>query len=167
MRRAAAAVTLLTAVLSVGLSVGARADDPAAAKVVWQTIKGNPVANNTAVGGIPSGTDPWSTLSGSADVDLTTDSVAFSVKGLVFAAESVIGTTGPVTKIKGTLVCGPASSAPKVVDTPNVALSAQGNATFTGVFKTSTATCKPTDVAFLIRNVANNRWIAFGAVRVP
>jgi hypothetical protein len=55
-----------------------------------------------------------------------------------------------------------------VIDTDAVPLSAQGNAEFSGSFKSSTAGCKATDVAFFIRNASGTfPWIGNGAVRVP
>jgi hypothetical protein len=144
-----------------------------AATVQWQSIVGNPIPSITSavtrntVGGVLAGTDPWSTQGGSAEVDLTTRHVIFSVKGLVFGAETVVGTPGPVTEVKGALVCGPGAAKPAVFYTPAVPLSAQGAAAFSGFFASSTAGCSATNVAFLIVNANNNRWIAYGAVRTP
>ena len=67
-------------------------------------------------------------------------------------------------QVKGTIVCGPGSATPKVIDNPLVPLDAQGNAKFSGSFSSSTAGCSATDVAFLIRNTAG-RWIANGNCR--
>jgi hypothetical protein len=78
----------------------------------------------------------------------------------------MIGTPGSVTQVKGTLVCGPGSANPTVIDTPLVPLSAQDNAEFSGSFSSSTAGCSPTDVAFLIR-VSAGAWIGNGSVRLP
>ena len=55
---------------------------------------------------------------------------------------------------------------PKVIDTPLVPLSAQGDASFSGSFSSSTAGCNPMDVAFLVRN-ANGAWIGNGSIRMP
>src|SRR5258707_271691 len=62
-------------------SVVAFAQDNGAV-VRWKTIVGNiTVSNNDAVGGINPGTTPWSTLGGSARVNLSTGHVSFDVKG--------------------------------------------------------------------------------------
>jgi hypothetical protein len=164
---------LSAALICAALGFGATANAATQTEVSWATIVGNPIPSiststtTNTIGGIFAGTDPWSTSGGSVQVDLTDSAVTFTVTNLVFGAESVIGTPGPVTKIKGTLVCGPGSGKPVVIDTPNVDLSAQGDAKFSGFFKSSTAACSPTNVAFLIRNVNNNRWIAYGAGRNP
>jgi hypothetical protein len=159
------------ALLLAPLSPAGRADDSSRNTVRWETIVGsvlpaNPFFSNF-IGGIAAGTNPWSTLGGHAYVDLTSGAVDFEVKGLVFGNSYLIGTPGPVKKIKGTLVCAPETEQRLVIDTPVVTLSPQGDATFKGSFTSSTAGCGVTDVAFLVRNANNSRWIAYGAVRVP
>jgi hypothetical protein len=104
------------------------------------------------------------TREGEVLVELDSGFVEFEVKGLVLAGGNAIGTPGPVTQVKGTLVCGPGSASPTVIDTPLVPLSAQGNAA--GSFSSSTAGCSPTDVALLIR-VSAGAWIGNGSVRLP
>ena len=133
--------------------------------VVWRTITGIAQAGNM-VGGITGGGQPWSTREGAVLVVLDSGSVEFEVRGLVLAGGNTIGTPGPVTQVKGTLVCGPCSASPTVIDTPLVPLSPQGNAEFSGSFGSSTGGCSPTDVAFLIR-VAAGAWIGNGSVRLP
>jgi len=119
------------------------------------------------VGGITGSGTPWSTREGGGVVvELTSGQVGVAVVGLVRAGGSEIGTPGTVTQIKGTLVCGPGSASPKVIDTPLVPLNAQGNAQFTGSFSSSTAACSPMDVAFLVRNT-NGAWIGNGSIRAP
>ena len=86
--------------------------------------------------------------------------------GLVLAGGNTIGTPGAVNQVKGTLVCGPGSASPIVIDTPLVPLDAQGNAEFSGSFSSSTAGCSPMDAAFLIRT-AGGAWIGNGSVRLP
>ena len=132
---------------------------------VWRTIIGIAQANNM-VGGINGGGQPWSTREGEVLVDLDTGLVVFEVRGLVLAGGNAIGTPGPVNQIKGTLVCGPGSASPTVIDTPLVPLSPQGNAQFDGSFSSSTGGCSPTDVAFLIRT-AGGAWIGNGSVKIP
>jgi hypothetical protein len=99
--------------------------------VFWRTITGVITAPGTSnpVGGIASGTSPWTTTGGFAFVDLTSGAVTFNVEGLVINGGNASGTPGPVTNVAGALVCG-ASSSPTVVETSTVALSAQGNASF-------------------------------------
>ncbi len=167
------AIRVSAVLICSALGLAASADAATQVEVSWATIVGNPIpaiatsSTSNTIGGILAGTDPWSTSGGSVAVDLTDSAVTFTVTNLVFGAESVIGTTGTVKQVKGTLVCAPGSSKPVVIDTPNVTLSAQGHAKFSGYFKSSTAACSPTNVAFLIRNVNNNRWIAYGASRTP
>src|SRR6201993_4054166 len=133
--------------------------------VVWRAIVGIAQASNV-LGGITGGGQPWSTREGEALVELDNGFVVFEVRGLVLAGGNTIGTPGAVNQVKGTLVCGPGSPSPTVIDTPLVPLDAQGNATFDGSFSSSTAACSPTDVAFLIRT-AGGAWIGNGSVRIP
>jgi hypothetical protein len=132
--------------------------------------------------GIPGGA-PWSTLSGGAKVNLSNGKVQFEVKGLVLAAGSAlgltglpIGTPGPISQVVGTLVCnvtGPGAS--EFVDTPVVALSATGDAQFSGTFNGTIPDACASDQfpAFLIRITGTGGappagfdgvWIASGAV---
>lgn len=155
-----------SALVLVALAPAAAADGGGNGNSVrWQTIIGIIQAGNV-VGGIGGGMEPWSTLGGHAYVDLADGTVDFEVRGLVLAGGNSIGTPATVTQVKGTLVCAPGSTTPVVVDTPLVALSANGNAEFDGSFNASTAGCSAADVAFLIR-ISANRWIANGAVRSP
>jgi hypothetical protein len=151
------------ALLSVAFSAAGGADG--GNSVRWETVIGIAQAGNV-VGGITGGGQPWSTLGGQAHVDLLNGVVEFDVKGLVLAGGNSIGTPDTINQVKGTLVCGPGSATPVVIDTPLVTLSPKGNAEFEGSFTSSTAACIATDVAFLIR-ISANRWIANGAVRVP
>src|SRR6266850_1278057 len=74
--------------------------------VRWQTIVGNiTVSNNDAVGGILPGTTPWSTIAGTARVNLATGSVSFDVVGLVLNGGNATGTPDGVDKVEGSLVC--------------------------------------------------------------
>ena len=132
--------------------------------VVWRAIIGIAQASNV-VGGITGGGQPWSTREGEVLVELDNGFVVFEVRGLVLAGGNTIGTPGPVNQVKGTLICGPGSASPTVIDTPLVPLSPQGNAEFSGSFGSSTGGCSPTDVAFLIRVLAG-AWIGNGSVRL-
>jgi hypothetical protein len=133
--------------------------------VTWRTIEGVITAPGTSnpVGGIASGTSPWTTTGGFAFVNLTTGDVAFAVEGLVINGGNASGTPGPVTNVAGALVCN-ASSSPTVTETSSVTLSAQGNASFSGTLSSAPSSC--TNPIFLIR-VPGGPWIATGAVRNP
>jgi hypothetical protein len=152
----------------------------------WKTVDGV-LRTGDLVGegtGQVTGGIPWTTSGGSVDVNLGNGNVTFDVKGLVLAVGSdatvgftgvPIGTPGPVTKVKGTLVCdvdGAGNGGNSVdVDTPATTLDSQGNAHFAGSFtSTLPAICSSeNDDAFVIRIVEPvffaNAWIAFGAVR--
>lgn len=133
--------------------------------VFWRTINGVITAPGTSnpVGGIASGSSPWTTSRGFAFVDLTTGAVTFAVEGLVINGGNASGTTGSVTNVTGALVCS-ASSSPTVTETSSVTLSAQGNASFSGMLSSVPSSC--TSPIFLIR-VPGGPWIATGAVRTP
>ena len=151
----------LGAILLTAIASPSQADN----LVIWRTIIGVAQAANV-VGGITGGGQPWSTREGEVLVQLDSGFVVFEVRGLVLAGGNTIGTPGAVNQVKGTLVCGPGSASPTVIDTPLVPLDAQGNADFSGSFSSSTAACSPTDVAFLIRT-AGGAWIGNGSVRLP
>ena len=156
---------LITAALGAVLLAAIASPSQAQNIVVWRTIIGIEQASNM-VGGITGGGQPWSTHERAVLVELDSGFVEFEVRGLVLAGGNTIGTPGAVTQVKGTLVCGPGSASPTVIDTPLVPLSPQGNAEFSGSFSSSTAGCSPTDVAFLIR-VGAGAWIGNGSVRIP
>ena len=118
------------------------------------------------VGNISSGTFPWTTRSGIARVDLTTGSVAWEVDGLVINGAVFSGTPGPITAVRGTLVCN-AGPNQTVFDTNAVPLNRHGDAQFSGHFANgqNPGTCG--NPIFLIRIAAPagaaGRWIATGA----
>ena len=153
--------TAFSAVLLTASASLSRADNI----VVWRTIIGIAQASNV-VGGITGGGQPWSAREGAVLVVLDSGFVEFEVRGLVLAGGNTIGTPGPVNQVKGTLVCGPGSASPTVIDTALVPLDAQGNAEFSGSFSSSTAGCSAMDVAFLVRT-AGGAWIGNGSVRIP
>jgi hypothetical protein len=133
--------------------------------VRWRTIVGNindPGVSNP-VAGIPSGGLPWTTTQGNARVDLKTGQISFNVEGLVLNGGNASGTPGPITSVKGTLVCNPGTPAQAVVDTATVPLSQEGDAEFIGNLGSVPACANP---LFLIRVPSNDSWIATGAVRV-
>ncbi len=158
----------------------------AAQELRWKTVMGvKQINDQVGVGtGAVVGGAPWETTGGSVDVNLNNSKVTFHVKGLILAVGSVsslgvlgvpIGTPGPVTQVKGTLVCdvdGTGNNGNSVdIDTPATTLDAQGNAQFSGKFVSSLPSIcsSENDDAFLIRIVEPtdfaNAWIAFGAVR--
>ena len=175
-----------------GLTLSAVQAQAASTTLKWSNIVGTAVfGDQVGVGsGAVDGAAPWNTPKGSASVNLTSGKVKFSVTGLILAVGSasateappsglsglVIGTSGGVTEVEGTLVCnvdglttgGGGNSVD--VDTGSVALSFQGNASLTGTFSSIPAVCTsaPGDTAFLIRIVDPvgfaGLYIAFGAV---
>jgi hypothetical protein len=173
-------------VLVIALLCGARllaagADNDSV--VSWGRIAGvitapgvdNPVAvttdqNNNVLNQVHSGTLPWITRNGSAQVDLATGAVNFSVRGLVLIGGNASGTAGPINQIVGTLVCNPGSTAVNqpqaILDTPPVALSAVGNATFSGEL-TRPVPFPCDSPLFLVRigpafGAFSGRWLATG-----
>ncbi|MBV8774799.1 MAG: hypothetical protein JO166_21070 [Deltaproteobacteria bacterium] len=162
------------------------ANDAAAHELRWKTVLGvTQTGDQVGVGtGAVFGGAPWATTGGSIHVNLDNRHVTFDVEGLILAVGSVtslglvgvpIGAPGPVTQVKGTLVCdvdGTSNGGNSVdIDTPATALDPQGNAHFSGTFLSSLpAACSTdNDDAFLIRIVEPsafaNAWIAFGGVR--
>ena len=139
------------------------------AVVRWKTIVGNiTVSNNDAVGGINPGTTPWSTVGGSARVNLAAGYVSFDVDGLVLNGGNATGTPGRVDQVEGSLICDAGMDDQTIFTTTPVPLNAQGNADFSGTFDAVPGSC--TNPLFLIRigpdlPGANQRWIATGAVR--
>jgi len=143
--------------------------------VRWDSIVGvitvpgvdNPVAD------IHGGATAWTAAEGRASVDLKNGNTAFEVEGLVINGTASSGTPGPISKVIGTLVCNPGqkdgngTSIEVVSDTTPVALSAQGDAGFSGSLGAIASPCN--NPLFLIRIAqpagAFGRWIATGAVR--
>lgn len=147
----------------------------------WRQIVGIQLASNSVgagTGAVAGGFLPWTTMDGAARVNLRTGEIKFVVRGLVFAAGGTgitIGTPGPITGVKGVLVCdvdGSASGGNSVlVETPSVSLSATGDAAFVGNVGPLPAVCSSqADLAFLVRasvfggNSVEGPWIANGAV---
>ena len=143
--------------------------------VHWDSIVGvitspgvdNPVAD------IHGGATPWTTTHGQATIDLKRGDTVFDVEGLVINGSASSGTTGPITSVVGSLVCNPGqkdaggNSIEVIRDTTPVALSARGNAGFSGSLGPIPTPCN--NPLFLIRIAqpagAAGRWIATGAVR--
>ena len=157
----------LCAVLSVLLLASAFAGEDNVVR--WARIVGVITALNVdnPVGNISSGTFPWTTRSGIAQVDLLTGGVSWEVDGLVINGAVFSGTPGPITAVRGTLVCN-AGGNQTAFDTAQVPLNSHGDAQFSGHFLGNPpGTCG--NPIFLIRIVvpagAAGRWIASGASR--
>jgi hypothetical protein len=135
---------------------------------VWHRIVGVITVPGTSnpVAGIASGGAPWTTSGGNATVNFTQGIVTFVVEGLVLVGGNNSGTPGPVTSVRGTLVCNPGAANQVNVNTPLVPLSAQGNAVFSGNFVDGPPPATCTNPLFLIR-VDAGAWLATGAVREP
>jgi hypothetical protein len=133
--------------------------------VHWKRIVGVITAPGTSntVAGITSG-GPWTASEGRAAIDLTTGEAAFFVEGLVLVGGNFTGTPGPVTSVKGTLVCNAGAASQAVIDTAAVTLDPYGNAEFRGSLA-STPPSSCTNPLFLIRVPGPNLWIGTGAVR--
>jgi hypothetical protein len=149
--------------------------------ILWKQIVGIIPANNvvgSGTGAIPGGFLPWTTTGGSATLNLQSREIHFTVRGLVFAGGSsaiTIGTPGPITAVKGALICDNNGSAgggnSVIVETPSVPLSPTGDASFTGTLDTLPSVCATQpDIAFVVRvsgvngNPVEGPWIANGAV---
>ena len=119
------------------------------------------------VGNIHSGTFPWTTRSGTARVDLTTGTVFWEVDGLAINGAAFSGTPGPITAVRGTLVCNAGAANQTVFDTNPVSLNAHGDAQFGGHFANGQIPGTCGNPIFLIRIAAPagaaGRWIATGA----
>ncbi len=78
-------------------------------RVSWKTIIGTffipatppATGSGNTVGGIIGGGEPWSTLGGHADVDLSTGAVNFEVKGLVLAGGNSTAPPGRSPRSRG------------------------------------------------------------------
>ena len=158
MRQAFVAMILLL----LAATAFAQGDD---AVVHWQTIVGVITAPGISnpVAGIASGGLPWTTTGGQATVNLMTGNIEFNVRGLVLNGGNSTGTPDAITDVKGTLVCNSGSAAQAILDTATVPLSLQGDAQFQGNLGSVPSPCS--NPLFLVRIVANGRWIATGAVR--
>src|SRR5947207_8148315 len=134
--------------------------------VRWRSIVGVITAPgvDNPVAGIRAGAGPWSVRSGRAHVNLSNGATFFEVDGLVLNGSNSSGTPGPVTAVKGTLVCNSGGAAPTILDTASVSLNVHGNAHFSGQIEGVPATCA--NPVFLIRIAtpvgAAGRWIATG-----
>ncbi len=183
MKAAKISIFITVSIFMVNWLVGLSTSTAQATNVKWDQIIGIIQAENlvgSGTGQVTGGTQPWSTSGGFAIVNLGNGNIEFLVQGLVLAGGGgggvVIGTAGPVTEVKGTLVCnvtGPGDSV--LVDTVTVSLSPQGDAHFSGNIGSdpnfSVCVAEPNDIAFLIRIVtpagAADLWLANGAVRKP
>ena len=143
--------------------------DKSDAEVRWHGVAGVVTAVNVdnPVGNIDSGTFAWTARRGHVRVDLATGATTFDVDGLVINGTVFSGTPGPITEVTGTLVCNPGDDTQAAFDTPDVALSPQGDAHFSGHIGGIPGGCS--NPVFLIRIAtpagARGRWIATGTER--
>lgn len=150
------------------------------AVVRWKSIAGVITGGRTTppngignpVGNLLSGNFPWSIRSGHASVNLSTGATSFEVDGLVINGSAVSGTPGPVTGVRGTLVCNasfnPGAPPQEVLDTTPVSLNVHGDAQFSGYIQNIPASCG--NPLFLVRvatpgSPEDGRWIATGIGR--
>jgi hypothetical protein len=166
MKKMKKACAVLLAVLSVSLLASAFAGEDNVVR--WDRIVGVITALNVdnPVGNISSGTFPWTTRGGTARVDLSTGAVAWEVDGSHINGAVFSGTPGPITAVKGTLVCNAGAGNQRVFDTGARSLSVHGDAQFSGQLSgVPTTGCG--NPIFLIRIAqpagAAGRWIATGA----
>jgi hypothetical protein len=159
---------VLCAVLSVLLLASAFAGEDNVVR--WARIVGVITALNVdnPVGNISSGTFPWTTRSGIAQVDLSSGRVSWEVDGLVINGAVFSGTPGPITAVRGTLVCNAGAGNQTVFNTGPRPLSVHGDAQFSGQLNAIPTTACGNPI-FLIRITAPagaaGRWIATGADR--
>ena len=139
--------------------------------VRWERIVGVITAPNidNPVAGIKAGAGPWAARDGHARIDLVSGRASFDVEGLVLVGGNSSGTTGPVTTLSGTLVCNAGTGSQEVIDTPEVALSSEGDAHFRGQLDRVPGTCA--NPLFLVRigaslPAAAGRWLGTGALRI-
>ena len=132
----------------------------------WQQIVGNITAPgvDSPVAGISTGGAPWTTIGGTATVNLSTGAAAFQVQGLVLNGTNASGTPGPVQSVTGALVCNVGTSGQATFFTSAAPLSATGDAQFSGSVGSVPATCATPLFLILSGSGATARWIATGAV---
>jgi hypothetical protein len=143
--------------------------------VNWDRIEGihpNPTGGQT-LAGINPVTFPWSNERGRARLNTSNGRLHFEVQGLSIGASptplAVVGTTGVVTELMGTVLC---SSTGEYVDSQAVELSADGDASFQGTLPYIFA-CDDESWVFLLRVSGivpgappiTGRWLAHGAAR--
>jgi hypothetical protein len=119
----------------------------AAPLVSWRMINGIVKAGDAALG-VFGTIELWTTINGSATVDLGAGTLQFNVLGLTVAEGDAIGTTLGVTNVHGTIACKTAGGATASVSA-SVPLGPDGNASFSGPI-TIPAACTASNIAFLI-----------------
>lgn len=142
--------------------------------VRWERIEGiDSNASGQFLKGIAPVTFPWSTTRGSAFLNLDSGKLQFQVEGLSMGASptpvALIGTTGAVAEVKGTIMCNQSG---EFVDSDAVELSDGGDAIFSGQLS-NVPNCDASDLIFLLRIAAvvpgappiTNLWLAHGAAR--
>jgi hypothetical protein len=153
MKKSIAIIALGLALSFSSFSLTAQAQVVRWKQIVGIIEGGNLVGSGTGqVAGAPG---PWSASEGFARVNLGNGNIVFQVQGLVLAGGNSIGTPGPVTEVKGTLVCntdGSSTGNSVLVDTDTVSLSSKGNARLRGNVGLLPDECiNEPDIAFLVR----------------
>jgi hypothetical protein len=139
--------------------------------VSWRVIHGIVRADDIAAG-LEGALIQWTTMSGSATVDLGTGSVQFNVIGLTVAQGftvaqgDAIGTTDDVTQVFGTISCPNGVGGFNFSFTQAVPLSPQGDGSFSGPLSIPIS-CTPSNISFFIttQGTKHIEYIAFGASR--
>ena len=145
-------------------------------EVRWEAFVGN--IRTGAAGAVGSGTGavnaagaPLVATGGNARVDVASGQLRFRVSGLVLADTAAAGTPGNNPQVMGTLVCDTDGSAgggnSVLVSTPQVPLTPQGEADFTGGLGPLPIACEDEpDIAFPVR-ATTGVYFAAGIVRTP
>jgi hypothetical protein len=143
--------------------------------VNWERIEGinpNP-AGGQVFAGINPVTFPWSSAGGRARLNTANGRLHFEVRGLAIGASptplAVVGTTGAVTEVLGTILC---NATGEYVDSDPVELWTSGDASFHGSLPYM-ITCNDESWVFLLRVAGvvpgappiTGRWLAHGAAR--
>jgi hypothetical protein len=140
----------------------------AAPLVSWRIIHGV-VATAENAHGLTGAGDQWTTIVGSATVDMGAGTLQFTVTGLTLAQGDDIGTTGSVTSVLGAISCSTGQASFQIELTQAVPLSPQGDASSGTLPIVVPAICTPSNIAFFITAVVSGSnippYMAFGASR--
>jgi hypothetical protein len=134
--------------------------------VSWRMIHGVLKVPGVA-DGVGADSRLWTTINGSATVDLGSGTIQFNVLGLTLAEGDAIGTTGDVAQVFGFISCNLGGGAFTGVSTPGVPLSPDGMASFSGSLAIPGG-CGGANTAFFITILSPPKtppYIAFGASR--
>jgi hypothetical protein len=171
----AAAVTAMSSQFFLAVAAGAllisviTAPATAAPLVSWRVIHGIVTANDFG-GGLQGDATEWTTMSGSATVDLGLQTIQFNVIGLTVAQNNPIGTTANTPQVAGTISCTPDGKVHDFASTQFVPLSPQGDASSGTLPISIPVSCTTSNISFFITILSNSPpfgtvYIAFGASR--